>query len=135
LAGIWHEECQAFWGSGSRLKLCVLLAAEPDLKVGAPCMGCPVGGSSLPENIFHIESCAAFYEQVYELVVSGEGGLMQRRGMGVEAHWVVAIRVFAGVEQRLNNLNVAELRCEGESAVAIVGRCERKQSTKVLSAA
>lgn len=83
-------------------------------------MGCPVGGGSLPENIFHIEFCSAFDEQADELVASGESGLMQWRGVGVAAYWVVAVWIFAGVEQRLDDFDVAELRSEGQGAVAIV---------------
>ena len=38
----------------------------------------PVGGGSLPEEIFFVEVCSSFYEEVDDLFVACEGGLVER---------------------------------------------------------
>jgi hypothetical protein len=78
---------------------------------------------------------AVFNKQAHELVVPGESGLVQGRGVGVKTYGVVAVWVFAGIKQKPDNLDVAELRCEGEGAMAIVETCVRKQSPELFGAA
>ena len=117
------------------MRFCALLCAEPRLEFGAAFVSCPVGWSSLPKDIFHIESCSAFDEQADEAVVSGEGGLMQGRGMRMAAQRIVATWVFAGVEQHPDDFDVAELGSQSECAVTIVGGCERKQLPEIFGAA
>ena len=67
------------------MRSCALLCAEIRFQFGTAFVGCPFGWRSLPEDVFHIESCTSFDEQADQCVVSCEGGLVQGRGMGVAA--------------------------------------------------
>ena len=63
----------------------------------------------MPENIFQIDSRTPFDEKPDKLVMSGQSGLMHGRGMGMEPDRVIAVRVFARIEQRGHDLKVAKL--------------------------
>lgn len=56
------KSCSYRLPDGSGLRLCALPRAEPGLELGAAFVGCPVSGGSMPENVFQIESRAAFDE-------------------------------------------------------------------------
>jgi len=60
---------------------------------------CPTGGRGVPENVFLIELGASFDEEMDEFFVAGSGCLMQRCCMGVATDGIVAVGIFAGVEQ------------------------------------
>jgi len=55
--------------------------------------------------------------------------------MRMEADRVVAVWVFAGIEQRFDDFDVAELRGQGKRSVAIIRGCEGKQSQEAFGAA
>ena len=73
----------------------------------------------MPENVFQVDSCAPFDEKVDELVMSGESGLMQGRGMGMEPDRVIAVRIFARIKQCAYDLKVAKLCCQRERTMSI----------------
>ena len=81
---------------------------------------CPVSRRALPEDILQIDSCTSFNEEPNELVMAGESGLMQGCRMGMEADRIVSVWILARIQQRTDNLDVAELRCQRERPVAIV---------------
>ena len=66
--------------------------------------------------------------------VSDQGRLVQRCGMRVSADGVVAIWILAVVEQRANKLEMAKLRCERESQVAIFAVCCWKEPMEIVDA-
>jgi len=73
----------------------------------------PAGWCSLPENIFHSGIGATLEQQPNHGFMARQGCLMKRRGMGMRSDWVVAIWIFAGIQQQTNDLDVAKLRGEG----------------------
>jgi hypothetical protein len=63
----------------------------------------------MPENVFQIDSCTPFDEKPDKLVMSGQSGLMYWRRMGMEPDRVVAVWIFARIEQRAYDLKMAKL--------------------------
>ena len=63
----------------------------------------------MPENIFQIDSRTPFDEKPDKLVMSGQSGLMHGRGMGMEPDRVVAVWIFARIEQRAYDLKMTKL--------------------------
>jgi hypothetical protein len=70
---------------------------------------CPVCSSTLPKSVSKVGARTPFEKQLDQRIVTGEGGLMQRRRMAVTAGRIVTVRVFAGIEQRAHNFHVSEL--------------------------
>ena len=87
---------------------------------GMAFVGGPVGWCAVPEDVFKIEPCAVFEEEVNERLVPCPGCLMERGCVGVAADGVVAVGIFAGGEEDMDDLDVAILRGEGEGQVAVV---------------
>src|ERR1700733_9842257 len=59
---------------------------------------------------------------------------MERRGMGMSADWVVAIGIFACVEQHPYHLDFSVVRGNGQGEVPlVVARC-RAKSAEILDA-
>jgi hypothetical protein len=52
---------------------------------GMAFVGGPVGWGAVPEDVFKIERCAVFEEEVNERLVPCPGGLMERGCVGVAA--------------------------------------------------
>src|SRR5947209_5684821 len=70
-------------------------------------VGCPVGWGTTPEDILHIQSCAALDEQSDHFLVAGGCSLMQRRRMGMTANRIVAVGIFTRVQQRAHDFDLA----------------------------
>ncbi len=81
----------------------------------------PAERGGLVDGIGNIEAGAARGEQADGFEVTGEGSLVERGGMGVVAGGIVAIGVFAAIEQEFDDGGVAVLGGEGEGTVASFG--------------
>src|SRR5450432_1933723 len=113
------SRCRVVVAAGSGPSLCVLLRTKIRLQFNVTCVLCPIRGGPLPENIFRVDSCTPLDEKVDELVMSGQSGLMQGRGMGMEPDRVIAVWIFARIKQRGYDLKVAKLRCQRERTMSI----------------
>ena len=71
----------------------------------------------MENGVFYIGPGTVFDEEADDGFVSGEGGLMERGGVGVGAGRVEAIGIDAGAEEELGGCGVAELGGEGEGKV------------------
>ncbi len=59
----------------------------------------PFRGGGVPHGVLPIQFSAVLYQQPDHVEAACCGGLMKRRGVRVSADRVVAIRIFAGIEQ------------------------------------
>src|SRR5262249_30463442 len=67
----------------------------------------PAQRGAVVNGVPDVQPGPALDQQSHDQLVAPERGLMQRRGMAVVALRVVPIRVFAGVEQQANDLDVS----------------------------
>ena len=125
------------WAGARALALCV--RGVPAAKIGFDCgvagVFCPVGWGGVPEDVPHVQSCAALNKEAHHLVVAGAGSLVQGRGMGMAADWVVAIGIFAGVEEQVDDRDVTEVGCQRERQMAVMAVGGRKQAAGIFKAA
>jgi hypothetical protein len=63
----------------------------------------------MPYVILSIELCPAFHEEADQGVMAGKGSLMEWGGMGMPTDGVVAVRIFAHIQQRSDYLDATEL--------------------------
>src|SRR5258706_11635531 len=97
-------------------------------------MSSPVCGGTPPQNILHVQSCAALDEKADQVGMACTGSLVQRRRMGVTTDRVVTVGIFAHVQYQASDLDMTKLRCQGERQMAVVGTRPRKQPAKVRDA-
>ena len=88
----------------------------------------------MPENIFYIQSRAAFHKKLDHFLVASPGGLMQRRRMRMAADRVVAVGIFARIQQHANDLDMTILRSQGQRQMAVVTTRRRKEPMEVVDA-
>ena len=86
----------------------------------------------MPQGIFPIQPCAAFYEEARYVKMASQRGLVQRSRLRMSADRVVTVGIFAGIEQHAHDLHAAELRRQRDCPVAILRIGSRKQATCVL---
>lgn len=60
----------------------------------------PIEGGALEEGVAEIAFGAALDEKADDVEVAGQRGLVERGGMTVQALGVIAVGVFASVEQQ-----------------------------------
>ena len=101
--------------------------AKVGFQLGSVAMMRPIRRSAFPEDVSPIDICAPPYEQAHDFVVTGEGSLMQRRGMGVTSKWVVAIWILSSVKEQFYDRDVPELRSKAECEVPVIVASRWKQ--------
>ena len=89
-----------------------------DLRVA--CVMGPTSGSSVPEQVLYVETCAAFDEEMHDLFMAPRRSLVERGGVRLAANRVVTVGVFTGVEKESDDLEMTEIRCRSEGEVAFV---------------
>src|SRR5258706_1108627 len=94
-------------------------------------MSSPVCGGTPPQNILHVQSCAALDEKADQVGMACTGSLVQRRRMGVTTDRVVTVWIFGHGQYQASDLDMTKLRCQGERQMAVVGTRPWKQSAKV----
>jgi hypothetical protein len=75
----------------------------------------------VPQKVFLVQPRVALNEQPDYSGVARPCCLVQRRRVRVAAHRVIPVRVFAGIQQQSNNLDVTELRSQRECKVTLIG--------------
>src|SRR5690606_35182032 len=77
----------------------------------------PAERRAVPHGVDGFSVGTPFYQETDRLQVAGEGGLVERGGVGMKAGRVVPVGVFTGIEEEADDLDVAELGGEGQSGV------------------
>jgi len=88
----------------------------------------PIERSALVDRVFEIETSGSGDEQAYDFDMAIQSGLVQRRGVSMEAGWVVAVWIFASIEKQLYDFDVAVLGSESERDLAIERAGEREKA-------
>ena len=109
-----------------------LLFPEIPLNFGLARVCCPVCGRSVPQDVLHIQSRAAFDEELDNLQVTRSCGLVQRRCMRVPADRVVAVGILPGVKHHTDDLGMTEIGCDAERQVTVLNACAWKQSAGIV---
>ena len=117
-----------------RLRTLCFLRSKILLNLRLAFVLCPAGRCTVPKDILYIQSCAALDEKSDHFLVACAGSLVQRRRMRMAADWIVAIWIFARVQQQPNDLNMAKLRRQGERQMAVVSAGVWKEPTEVVDA-
>ena len=86
-------------------------------------------------RVSKIQARAALDEEPHHLFVARANGLMEWRGMGVEAIGIQAIRILTGIKKQANDPGVTMLSSESQRNVLVVGRGMRKETLRVVKPA
>src|ERR1700686_1625843 len=99
-----------------RLSLFPLLALHLATKICLDfCLACvprPFGWRSAPENVLQVQSCTAFDEEPDDFLMAADGSLVQRCGVGMASNRIVAVGIFARVEQQSSDFDMTTVRCQ-----------------------
>lgn len=87
----------------------------------------------MPEDIFQIQSRAAFYEETHHFVMPRARSLMQWCCVGMSSDGIVSIWIFTRVEQQSNHVHVTEVRSDREHQVAVLMVSIRKQPSGIVN--
>lgn len=74
----------------------------------------PAGGCGVPEDVLYISTGAVLEEQADDVGVTARSGLMEWSGMRMATDGIVAIGVFARVEQQTNNFYMTKVGSEAQ---------------------
>ncbi len=96
-----------------------LRGAEVIFEVGAAAVLGPIERRAVVDGVFEIETSGLGDEQEDDFGMTIQRGLVQGRGMGVEAGRVVAVWIFAGIEEEFYDFRVTVLGGESECGLAI----------------
>ena len=80
-------------------------------------MFCPAEWGGVEKGVFYIGAGAVLDEEADYGFVPGEGGLVERGGVGMSSGRVETIGIDAGAEEELGGFGVAELGRESEGTV------------------
>jgi len=91
----------------------------------------PTERSALVDRVFEVEASASSDEQAYSFGVAIQSGFVQGRGVAMEAGWVLAVWIFAGIEEKLKDLAMSMLGGESQSDLTFERASERKKADGV----
>ena len=83
----------------------------------------------MPDAVFDIELCPALHQHPHHRTVAGMRRLMQRRAMRMRPFRVVAVGIFAGIEQERDDVRMPELSRQNQRAVPR-GPVRRREQTR-----
>src|SRR5262245_58548735 len=86
----------------------------------AAAMAGPAARRAVIDLVANVEASAAFDQEANHVLAPGQGCLVEGGGMSVVALWVVAVGVFAGIEQEFCDVPVTELGGEGQGAMTVL---------------
>ena len=78
------------------------------------CVLSPTGRRGLPKDVLYIGAGAVLKEQADNFDVAARSGLMEWGGMRMATDRIIAIGVFAGVEQQTDNFKMTEVGGEAQ---------------------
>jgi hypothetical protein len=112
-----------------------LLRAKIGRYLGSAFVLRPLGRGGAPKHVFLVQLCAAFDEEANKLRIAEPGGVVQWGAVRVSADGVIAIWIFARVEQQAGTFDAPILDRQGEREMALAAVGGWQQAANLLKAA
>ena len=85
------------------------------------CLSCPLLRGGMPEHVLHIQSCTTCHEEPDYFFMASAGRLVQWSRVRMSADRVVAVGIFARVQQRADDFSMSKLRGQSKRQMAVAG--------------